>query len=144
MVNMAQQVDNSAEQNGREIIIADYCRERLQEGRHEECVLLCLKRGIRFYALDVPIKPDDLTVGLDKLRRESGRWWKWYGLLRSTRNPVYHNQLNGRTNFANQVSFGFHGSQLERDELNYSTTHSLMGLQLCKKSRETDQLIVAA
>lgn len=30
--------------------------------------------------MDMPVKPDDPTVGLDRLREESGQWWKRYSL----------------------------------------------------------------
>jgi hypothetical protein len=30
--------------------------------------------------MDIPVKPDDPTLGLDKVRKESRRWWKWYFL----------------------------------------------------------------
>lgn len=65
---------------GRKTIIAGYCERRLQKKGHENCVFLCLKRGRKHYAIDIPIERDKPNLGLDRLRRESGPWWKRWSL----------------------------------------------------------------
>ncbi|KAK2592005.1 hypothetical protein QQS21_010308 [Conoideocrella luteorostrata] len=68
------------ESPGKRSKIADYCRSRLEDHKHERCVFLCLKRGRRFYAIDIPIDEESLDLGLDRLRRASGPWWKRWSL----------------------------------------------------------------
>jgi hypothetical protein len=76
----AEQNDDTADSKGRMTIIAAYCQRRSQEEGYKECILLCVRRGGRYYNLDIPIKQDDPTLGLDRLRKETGRWWKRYSL----------------------------------------------------------------
>lgn len=67
---------------GRKTIIADQCQQRLLEDQHERCVFLCVRRGRRYLAVDIPLIDDDggKLLGLERLRRESGGWWKKYSL----------------------------------------------------------------
>ena len=65
---------------GQETIITGYCRKRQSEDKHKKCVILCLQRGQCYRALDIPIRPEDQVFGLDRLRRESGSWWKRYSI----------------------------------------------------------------
>lgn len=77
---MVQRQDDPSDQMGRRTLIAEYCQQRSQNEGHEECVFLCLKRGRTYLAQDIPVQPNDPALGLDRLRKESGRRWKRYSL----------------------------------------------------------------
>lgn len=67
-----------SEESGLPSVVADYCQQALKNG-HEECIWLCMKRGGRFIAKDIPLNTDECTVGLEDIRKRSS-WWKRHSL----------------------------------------------------------------
>ncbi|KAH7121404.1 hypothetical protein EDB81DRAFT_913581 [Dactylonectria macrodidyma] len=112
-----------AEQKGRKTIIADYCQRRSEKERgYKECVFLCLRRGRRYYAIDIPIKLDDPTLGLDRLRKESGPWWKRYSLY----SAVGVQEINMRLMELHQPSTGLPEIRVSILNLDYAEEISLL------------------
>ncbi|KAH6646768.1 hypothetical protein BKA67DRAFT_695302 [Truncatella angustata] len=73
-----------------ESAISSYCDYRLENG-FDKCIILCAKRGRRYYATDLEIVQGEF-LDVKKLRKHpsSGGWWKRYSLysVREVRDVV--------------------------------------------------------
>lgn len=69
---------------GKKSEIADYCDYRIEHG-FDKCIILCAKRGRRYYATDLEIVEGEF-LDVKKLRKHpsSGSWWKQYSLYSVT------------------------------------------------------------
>lgn len=64
---------------GRPTVISKHCRLAQEQGK-EECLWLCVKRGRRFFAVDIPLRKFEGSWGFRELRNLDG-WWKRYSLF---------------------------------------------------------------
>ena len=79
-MTMAESNGKVSSPKGQQSIVAEYCERRLVELGYEQCIILVLRRGGKYQAMDIPVNRADPKLGLDRLRRESGPWWKRWSL----------------------------------------------------------------
>ncbi|KAL4819761.1 hypothetical protein BDW67DRAFT_154087 [Aspergillus spinulosporus] len=119
--NTVNPFEQAFEKEGRRSVIYDYCQNLQKEG-HEQCIWICLRRGGKWIARDIPVKEQEkgIQICVGELRKLS-RWWKrhsFYSAVGVQEAMIRFMGYNPEKNEIHVVvtDFDYKGKQRELDE----------------------------